>query len=53
MTKDLITLKPESSVTEAVEIFKEKGIHHVPLVKGNKLVGIVTHRDILRWIYID
>lgn len=49
MSRDFITLKPENSVQEAVAIFKEKGIHHVPLVKENKLVGIVSDRDIM-WL---
>jgi len=49
MSKKVITLTPDNTVTEAVEIFKEKGIHHIPLIKDHVLVGIVSDRDIM-WL---
>lgn len=46
MIKDLITLGPESTVAHAVEIFKSKRIHHIPIVDEGKLVGLVTTHDL-------
>jgi CBS domain-containing protein len=46
MIKDLITLGPESTVAHAVEIFKGKRIHHIPIVDEGKLVGLVTTHDL-------
>lgn len=42
-----ITISPEASFFEARNLIHEKGIRHLPVVdKNNKLVGIVTDRDI-------
>lgn len=39
--------------TEVVEIFKlmnDRRIRRLPIVEDGKLVGIVTERDLLRWV---
>jgi acetoin utilization protein AcuB len=42
-----ITINPEASFFEARNLIHEKGIRHLPVIdKNNKLVGIVTDRDI-------
>ena len=46
MIKELITLGPESTVSHAVDIFKTKRIHHIPIVDEGKLVGLVTTHDL-------
>ncbi|MBK9582562.1 MAG: CBS domain-containing protein [Saprospiraceae bacterium] len=46
MIKNLITLGPESTVAHAVEIFKSKRIHHIPVVDEGRLVGLITTHDL-------
>ncbi len=42
-----ITISPDATFFEARNLIHEKGIRHLPVVdKNNKLVGIVTDRDI-------
>jgi acetoin utilization protein AcuB len=42
-----VTISPEASFFEAINLIHEKGIRHLPVVdKNNSLVGIVTDRDI-------
>ena len=42
-----ITISPDASFFEARNLIHEKGIRHLPVVdKNNKLIGIVTDRDI-------
>ena len=42
-----VTIGPEESFFEARKLIQDKGIRHLPVVdKKNKLVGIVTDRDI-------
>ena len=41
-----ITLPPDRTVSEAQELMREKGITGIPIVEGNKPVGILTHRDL-------
>lgn len=48
MTKKVITISPKEGVTVAKHILDEKGIRHLPVVSGGKLVGIITDRDIRR-----
>ena len=45
MTRDVITITPETSLQEAHEIMNQKRIRRLPVVKG-KLVGVVTLGDI-------
>ena len=48
MTREVITLSEEdnlSGVSEGMERFR---FRHLPVVDGKKLVGIITHRNLLR-----
>ena len=46
MQKELITVKPSTLKSEAVELMKSNNIHCLPVVVGKRLVGIVTSNDI-------
>jgi acetoin utilization protein AcuB len=46
MTRKVFTVSPDDSVTDTVKLMKEKGIKHIPVVKDDKLKGIVSDRDI-------
>ena len=49
MSTDLITLDEDQSFTEAEQIMKLERVRHLPVVKrGGRLVGLITHRDLLR-----
>ncbi len=49
MSKEVITQDHEISVSNALKIFKDQGIHHLILTKGISVVGIVSDRDLL-WV---
>lgn len=44
--KDPITVSPDVTVREVMELTRAKNISGVPVVDGEKLVGIVTSRDL-------
>ncbi|HKK56082.1 IMP dehydrogenase [Marinobacter sp.] len=46
VVKDPITVTPETTVRELVDITAANNISGLPVVAGNELVGIVTGRDI-------
>lgn len=46
MTKKVITVAPDSSVSDAVKLMKEKKIKHIPVVRDGRLKGIISDRDI-------
>jgi len=48
MSKPLITVTPDTSMTKALEIMRKHGIRRLPVVRGRTLVGIVTEKDIIR-----
>jgi CBS domain-containing protein len=49
MTESVITIYPEASISQAVALMLENGVHNIPVVK-NDIVGIVTRTDIVRYI---
>ena len=44
--RDPITVTPEMTIREVLELTAARGISGVPVVKGRQAVGIVTHRDL-------
>ena len=46
MTKKVFTIGPDDYLSDAVTLMKERNIKHVPVVKGGKLKGILSDRDI-------
>jgi CBS domain-containing protein len=49
MTGDPITLPPSASPKEAAEIMLDRGFRHIPVVDGDRAIGIVSIRDVARW----
>ena len=47
MVKDPVTVEPTMTIGELCELFSEKNIGGVPVVKNDKVLGIITERDIL------
>ena len=43
---DPITVNPDMTIREVIELTRAKNISGVPVVLGTKVVGIVTHRDL-------
>jgi len=46
MTREVITISPETSLKEAHEIMNQKRIRRLPVVTHGKVIGIVTLGDI-------
>lgn len=45
---DVATVTPGDPVSSAAEIMSSKKLHALPVVEGNKLVGMVSRIDIIR-----
>lgn len=48
MTPDPITLEVDDSFDLAEKFMEFAHIRHLPVVDGERLIGLVTHRDLLR-----
>lgn len=48
MTRDLVTLNEEDNLGRLEYGMTQQRIRHLPVVDGRRLVGLITHRDLLR-----
>lgn len=47
MSRPPITIPPEMSINEALSLFKKERIRRAPIIKGTKMVGIVSEKDLI------
>ncbi len=47
MTPDIVTVTPDTTVTDAVEILLEEGIGSLVIIDDDHLAGVVTSTDLL------
>ena len=48
MTSQVITIAPENSVVEAMEIMTEKRIRHLPVTQEGALIGLISIGDVVK-----
>jgi nanoRNase/pAp phosphatase (c-di-AMP/oligoRNAs hydrolase) len=51
MSSNLVTIAPESGVSQAATLMVKHNIGRLPVVEEGKLIGIVTRSDIMRYYY--
>jgi acetoin utilization protein AcuB len=47
MSRSVITVTPETDFHRAFDLMRSRNIHHLPVVDGGRVVGIVAERDLL------
>lgn len=50
MTSSVITVGPEHHVDECMRIMTDNRIRHLPVVEGEKVLGIISIGDLVNWI---
>jgi CBS domain-containing protein len=53
MSTNVATVHHGDPVSKVRQIVKERGVHHIPVVNGDQLIGIVSFSDILRVSFGD
>ena len=48
-TKKIATIRPEASLTEAIEKMTKKKIRRLPVVSNKNIIGYITLKDILKF----
>jgi CBS domain-containing protein len=52
MTKEVITVAPNTTVAEAVHVMRDNKIRYLPITAQERVVGVVTDGDILFRAYL-
>jgi CBS domain-containing protein len=47
MTRDVVTLDPDLSLRDAVEMFTARHVSGAPVTAGGRLVGVLSANDVL------
>ncbi len=50
MSAPVVTTEPDAEIVFVFETMNERKIRRLPVVEGGRLVGILTERDLLRWV---
>ena len=50
MSAPAVTAAADTEVVEIFKLMNDRRIRRLPIVEDGKLVGIVTERDLLRWV---
>jgi acetoin utilization protein AcuB len=48
MTRDTVTLEASRPIEEAISLLAGRQFRHIPVVDGERLVGVLSDRDVLR-----
>lgn len=46
MIKAPVTIAPDARLSDAVELMKSRNIHHLPVMRGDQLVGLLSERHV-------
>ena len=50
MTREVISLNPEQSIQDCMALMTDKRIRHLPVLEGDRLVGIISIGDVVKAI---
>jgi CBS domain-containing protein len=50
MARDVVCIEPSTSAEEAMAIMTEQRCRHLPVVDGEKIVGLISIGDLVRWV---
>ena len=53
MTRQLVTIGPESRIDEAMGIMTERRFRHLPVLDAGAVVGMVSSGDLMRWVTMN
>jgi CBS domain-containing protein len=53
MSQDVATVSPDANVVDAAKLIKQEDVGPLPVVENDRLVGIVTDRDLVVRVLAD
>jgi CBS domain-containing protein len=46
MTKDVVTVGPQTTIREAAKVMADRWFRHLPVVDAGKVIGVISQRDL-------
>jgi CBS domain-containing protein len=53
MSRNLLTVPPEETVEQCMQMMTEKRIRHLPVVRGGAVQGIISIGDVVKFLCIE
>ncbi|MGV8880012.1 MAG: CBS domain-containing protein [Sphingobacteriaceae bacterium] len=53
MTTELLTISPSDSIDHCMEVMTEKKIRHLPVIEQNRVSGMISIGDVVKFIIED
>jgi CBS domain-containing membrane protein len=53
MNTNVITVRHGEPISKVRQLVRDNGVHHIPVVSGDQLLGIISFSDILRLSFGD
>ncbi|HET7185997.1 MAG TPA: CBS domain-containing protein [Terriglobales bacterium] len=53
MTRDVVTVAPDRSLEDCLELMRERGFRHLPVCQGKQLRGVISLRDLLAHAVVE
>ncbi len=50
MTREVITFTPFTEVSAAISVVANRKVRHLPVVDGDRIVGMITYRDLVSYV---
>ena len=50
MSTPVVTVDEFDRIDEVMRVLRERSIHHLPVVRNQRLVGIITPSDVIRFL---
>ncbi len=53
MTRDVVTVSPDRSLEDCMDLMRERGFRHLPVCQGKQLRGVISLRDLLAHAVVE
>ncbi len=50
MSGDVLSIGPETTVQQVMDVFTERRCRHLPVMNGERLLGLISIGDVSRWV---
>jgi CBS domain-containing protein len=50
MTEEVVSVRPEQTIEECMELMTEQHVRHLPVLQGEQLIGVISIGDVVKAI---